>query len=288
MSFDPNARLDPDQLQDRRGRVGGRGIAVGGGGVGLVLVIAYLLLGGDPSALVVDGGGAGAVSGPDSTTLQAECQTGTDANTRADCRIVGYVNSIQAYWSDAFAASGERYTEADTVLFTGQTSTGCGLASSAVGPFYCPNDASIYLDLGFFDALQQRFGARGGDFAEAYVVAHEYGHHIQDLLGYLAAARDSGADGASVRIELMADCLAGVWANHATETGFLLPLTQADVAEALDAAAAVGDDRIQSRTEGQVSPESWTHGSSEQRQEWFTTGIQSGNADDCNTFDSGG
>ncbi|MET1232699.1 MAG: neutral zinc metallopeptidase [Candidatus Limnocylindrales bacterium] len=287
MSFDPNARLDPDQLQDRRGRVGGRGIAVGGGGLGLVLVIAYLLLGGDPSQLIVDGGGAGAVSGPDSTTLQAECQTGTDANTRADCRIVGYVNSIQAYWSDAFTASGERYTDADTVLFTGQTSTACGLASSAVGPFYCPNDASIYLDLGFFDALQQRFGARGGDFAEAYVVAHEYGHHVQDLLGYLATARDSGAAGASVRIELMADCLAGVWANHATETGFLLPLTQADVAEALDAAAAVGDDRIQSRTEGQVSPESWTHGSSEQRQTWFTTGIQSGNADACDTFAGG-
>ena len=186
MSFDPNARLDPDQLQDRRGRVGGRGIAVGGGGVGLVLVIAYLLLGGDPSQLVLDGSGAGAVTGPDSTTLQAECETGTDANTRADCRIVGYVNSIQAYWTDAFAASGERYTESDTVLFTDQTSTGCGLASSAVGPFYCPNDASIYLDLGFFDALQERFGARGGDFAEAYVVAHEYGHHVQDLLGVLA------------------------------------------------------------------------------------------------------
>ncbi|HVQ23101.1 MAG TPA: neutral zinc metallopeptidase, partial [Candidatus Saccharimonadia bacterium] len=167
MSFDPDVRLDPGQLQDRRGRIGGRGIAVGGGGLGLVLVIAYLLLGGDPSAIGLDtGGGQGAVSGPDATTLQQDCKTGADANQRADCRIVGYVNSIQAYWTAEFRASGEPYTDAATVLFSDQTSTACGLASSAVGPFYCPNDTNVYLDLGFFDELQQRFGARGGDFAE--------------------------------------------------------------------------------------------------------------------------
>jgi uncharacterized protein len=286
MSFDPNARLDPGQLQDRRGRIGGRGIAVGGGGLGLVLVVAYLLLGGDPSLLGVDTGGVGPVTGPDATTLQQECQTGADANARADCRIVGYVNSVQAYWAEAFAASGDRYTEADTVLFTDETSTGCGVASSAVGPFYCPNDTSVYLDLGFFDALQERFGARGGDFAEAYVVAHEYGHHVQDLLGILGRGSETGAGGTSVRIELMADCLSGVWASHATETGFLVPLTDADIAEALDAAAAVGDDRIQARVEGQVDPESWTHGSSEQRQTWFTTGLETGTADACDTFGS--
>jgi predicted metalloprotease len=286
MSFDPNARLDPGQLQDRRGRIGGRGIAVGGGGLGLVLVVAYLLLGGDPSQLGLDAGGVGQVTGPDATTLQQECQTGVDANARADCRIVGYVNSVQAYWAEAFAASGEQYTEADTVLFTDQTSTGCGVASSAVGPFYCPNDASVYLDLGFFDALQERFGARGGDFAEAYVVAHEYGHHVQDLLGILGRGSETGAGGTSVRIELMADCLSGVWASHATETGFLVPLTDADIAEALDAAAAVGDDRIQARVEGQVDPESWTHGSSEQRQSWFTTGLKTGTSDACDTFGS--
>ena len=285
MSFDPNARLDPGQLQDRRGRVGGRGIAVGGGGIGLVLVVAYLLLGGDPSAIGLDtGGGAGAISGPDSTTLQQECETGADANARADCRIVGYVNSVQAYWADAFAASGETYTDADTVLFSDQTSSACGVATTAVGPFYCPNDASVYLDLGFFDELQQRFGARGGPFAEAYVVAHEYGHHVQDLLGILGRGSETGAGGTSVRIELMADCMAGVWADHATETGFLVPLTDADIAEALDAAAAVGDDRIQKRIQGQVDPESWTHGSSSQRQTWFRTGLDGGNVDACDTF----
>jgi predicted metalloprotease len=233
MSFDPNARLDPGQLQDRRGRIGGRGIAVGGGGLGIVFLIAYLLLGGDPSQISLDAGGVGPVTGPDATTLQQECQTGEDANTRADCRIVGYVNSVQAYWTEAFDASGESYQQADTVLFTQQTSTGCGVASSAVGPFYCPNDTSVYLDLGFFDALQQRFGARGGDFAEAYVVAHEYGHHIQNLLGVLGRGSETGAGGTSVRIELMADCLAGVWASHATGTGFLVPLTRTDIMEAL-------------------------------------------------------
>jgi predicted metalloprotease len=286
MSFEPGADLDPGQVRDIRGR-GTRGLAVGGGGVGLILVIVYVLLGGDPNDLPAIGDGNGQPIGPGSTTLVAECQTGADANERADCRIVGYVNSIQAYWSEALPASGTAYTDATTVLFTEGVSTACGEASSAVGPFYCPGDQQVYLDLGFFAALQTRFGAKGGDFAEAYVVSHEYGHHVQDLLGVLAQQDGgTGADSVSVRIELMADCLAGTWANNAADTGFLEPLTAADIAEALDAAAAVGDDRIQDATQGQVNPEGWTHGSSEQRQEWFSTGYREGRLDACDTFAS--
>ena len=284
MSFKPGADLDPSQVRDIRSRRG-TGLAIGGGGIGLVLVVVYVLLGGDPAALSGLTDGAGGVVGPDDTTLITECQTGADANERTDCRIVGYVNSIQAYWTGALPNSGATYTEATTVLFTGSVSTGCGAASSAVGPFYCPSDEQVYLDLGFFDELQTRFGAQGGDFAEAYVVSHEYGHRVQDLKGVLDRQDGgAGADSASVRIELMADCLAGVWANNAAGTGFLEPLASADIAEALDAAAAVGDDRIQEATQGQVSPEGWTHGSSEQRQAWFSTGYEQGALEACDTF----
>ena len=287
MSFNPEAGLDPGQVRDVRGRTAGRGtLAVGGGGIGLVLVIAYLLLGGDPSALVGGGpGGAGAVTGPDNATLEQECKTGADANARADCRIVGYVNSVQEYWTAAFANAGDSYVPAQTVIFTDAMQTGCGGATSAVGPFYCPRDGNVYLDLGFFEQLQERFGAHGGRFAEAYVVAHEYGHHVQDLLGLLAGQSGAtGATSASVRTELMADCLAGVWADHAEATKVVADVSAADVAAALDAAAAVGDDRIQARTQGQVNPESWTHGAAEQRQRWFTTGYESGDLQACDTF----
>ena len=202
-----------------------------------------------------------------------------------DCRIVGFVNSIQDYWTDAFAQSGPSYQPADTVLFDGVGEHGLRGRSSAVGPFYCPLDTHVYLDLGFYDELQQRFGAEGGPLAEGYVVAHEYGHHVENLLGVLeGGSRDAGAEGTAVRIELMADCLAGVWARNAESTGFLRQLTRSDIAQALDAAAAVGDDRIQERIQGQVTPETWTHGSSEQRQQWFLTGYEGGRVDGCDTF----
>ncbi|MEK6720187.1 MAG: neutral zinc metallopeptidase [Chloroflexota bacterium] len=294
MTFRRNQRLDPSQVSDVRGRrvSGGRGLAVGGGGLGLVIVIVYVLLGGDPGQLgtVLDPGGAGGPGsvlepGPDGSSRIDGCLTGADANARADCRIVGFVNSIQAFWTDEFAGVGERYEPARTVLFSDAVDTGCGAANSQVGPFYCPADQRVYIDLGFFDTLQARFGASGGPLAEAYVMAHEYGHHIQNLTGVLTpGGGGSGEESRAVRTELQADCLAGVWANHAAATGYLEPLSQAQIAQALDAAAAVGDDRIQSRTQGQVNQEAWTHGSSAQRQEWFLAGYEQGTTADCDTF----
>lgn len=284
MSFNPNVRLDPGQISDRRGLGGRGGLAIGGGGLGIALLLIYTLLGGNPSDLgpALEPGG---VVGPESSAMATDCKTGQDANERDDCRILGYVNSIQAYWTEAFAASGETYQPSDTVLFSGVTSSGCGTASSATGPFYCPADALIYMDLDFFAELRARFGATGGSLAQGYVVAHEYGHHVQDLLGVLqGGGGGSGAESQAVRIELQADCFAGAWANHAAATGYLQPLTETQIADALDAAAAVGDDRIQEATQGQVDPDSWTHGSSEQRQQWFRTGYETGDPAACDTF----
>jgi predicted metalloprotease len=285
MTFDPNVRLDPTQVTDVRGRSVGRGggLAIGGGGLGLVIALIYILLGGNPGDLVSSGGGSAPdVSGPNSSAL-AQCQTGTQANERDDCRIVGTVNSVQTFW----ASQVQGYRKAETVIFSDQTSTGCGDATTDVGPFYCPVDTNVYLDLGFFDELRSRFGAKGGPFAQEYVIAHEYGHHVQDLVGDLQnSGNDTGATGRSVRTELQADCYAGVWGHHATETGYLQPLTQAQIADALDAAASVGDDRIQSETQGQVDPETWTHGSAAQRQHWFTVGFDSGDPGQCDTFNA--
>ncbi|MBI3749267.1 MAG: neutral zinc metallopeptidase [Chloroflexi bacterium] len=284
MTFNPNARLDPGQITDRRGLGGRGGLALGGGGLGIVILLVYTLLGGNPNDLGTVLTDPGAVTGPGGTALATDCRTGQDANTREDCRILGYVNSVQAYWTDYFSKNGETYEPVDTVLFTDATSTGCGAASAASGPFYCPTDRLVYLDLGFFDELRTRFGATGGSLAQGYVIAHEYGHHVQDLLGLLdTRGGGSGASGASVRTELQADCFAGVWTNHATSTGFLQTISQSEIADALDAAAAVGDDRIQQETSGQVNPETWTHGSSTQRQQWFTTGHDRGDPAACDT-----
>jgi predicted metalloprotease len=286
MTFRRDVELDPGQVQDRRGRrVRGGGIALGGGLGSLVILALVILLGGNLGDL----GGLGVgqpESGPVSSELAAECQTGADANERQDCRIVGTVNSLRAYWSEAFAADGQQFGEPGTVLFTDQVSTECGAATSAVGPFYCPLDQTIYLDLGFFEQLETQFGAQGGEFAEEYVVAHEYGHHVQNLLGLLEAGRDAGAEGGAVRTELQADCFAGVWGGNAVDTGFLQPLTDEQIGQALNAAMVIGDDRIQEQTQGQVNPETWTHGSSEQRQQWFTTGLEQKDPNACDTFNA--
>lgn len=218
----------------------------------------------------------------DNTELANSCKTGADANARDDCRIVGYVNSVQAYWTSVFEKAGKSYMKSKTRFFTGSVGTGCGAATSASGPFYCPADQYVYVDLDFFNDLRTKFGASGGPTAQAYVLAHEYGHHVQDLLGELGST-DQGAEGQSVRTELQADCFAGVWASNAVDTGYLQPLSQTEISDALDAAAAVGDDRIQAEYQGEVTPDTWTHGSSAQRQQWFSTGYESGKPGSCDT-----
>ena len=275
MRFRSGAQLDPGQVSDRRGR--GLPLAIGGGGglVGIIVLVITLLSGG--------GGGSGQpVQVGGSSDQAADCRTGEDANQRDDCRIVAVVNSVQQYWTTNLA----QYQPAKTVFFTQATNTGCGSATSDVGPFYCPLDTTVYIDLGFYDELRSRFGAQGGPFAESYVIAHEYGHHVQNILGVLDRSRDgsTGANSSAVRVELMADCLAGTWARSAADTGFVESITESDVRDGLDAAASIGDDRIQKQTTGRVQPEGWTHGSSEQRQKWFLTGYQNGSLQSCDTF----
>lgn len=289
MTFDPNADIRGGRVS-KRGRT--TGIAVAGGGIGVIaLFLVSQLLGVDLSGFAGLAGGAG--GGGDVESVQLEhCRTGADANADVECRMQGAAASLDAFWASEAPAVGIRYSAPrDIVLFDGQTTTGCGSASAATGPFYCPPDESIYLDVSFFDELRGRFGSSGGPLAEMYVVAHEWGHHIQQLAGILDATRDglSGEASNSVRTELQADCFAGAWAGAAATvpdaqgTPFLQPISRAELDDALSAAAAVGDDRIQEAVQGQVSPHAFTHGSSEQRQRWFITGYEQGAAA-CDTF----
>ncbi len=307
--FNPKARLDTSQVQVRRGggRGGGGGLPLpipssaggklGGGIGGIVVLLIVLFLSGALGGGGGDLGGLGgaAAGGVDTTQVEGlpECQDGDDANTNAQCALVASVNSIQAYWADALPAQSDvAYQQALTVFFTGSVNTACGGATSAVGPFYCPADATVYLDTGFFDAMLEReLGARGGTFAEAYVLAHEYGHHIQNLLGTMSKVRtQQGPNSDAVRLELQADCYGGMWAKAATQVPdangevFILELTRDDIARALDAAASVGDDRIQEKAAGRVTPENWTHGSAGARMMWFQRGLEQGSLRACDTF----
>jgi uncharacterized protein len=285
MKYRDSAQLDPSQMGSR-----GRGGAIAlGGGAGLVVLVLALVLGLNPNDLLGSPEAGPAPSG--SSSAFAQCRRGADIENDRDCRFVAYTNSIQDYWTDALRGD---YQRIQVVPFTGQVSTACGTAGSAVGPFYCPGDTTVYLDLGFFDQLTEQLGAKGGDAAEAYVFAHEFGHHIQNLVGTMdkvqSQGRTTGPKSPAVRLELQADCYAGVWFHHATAdpASPIEEVSRADLERAADAAAAVGDDRIQERASGQVSPESWTHGSSALRQKWLLEGFRTGDPSRCNTFASSG
>jgi predicted metalloprotease len=298
--FDDDAGLDTSEVQDERGGggVGGR-VALGGGGLGVVGLVIYFLLsqfggvgghGGSSGGLGL--GDLGSGRQVDNTSLAQQCHTGKDANSNHDCAIVAFVNSIQDYWGAQFARSGQTYRKAPTTFFNGGVRTGCGSATADVGPFYCPADSTVYIDLSFFNQLRTEFGAQGGPFAEAYVLAHEYGHHVQNLLGISKRVRGgSGASSDSVRLELQADCYAGVWGNHAattpTESGrpLITQVTQDDIKRALDTASRIGDDYIQKNLGGgHVDKSKFTHGTSAQREKWFTTGFETGEPARCDTF----
>ncbi|MCL3861956.1 neutral zinc metallopeptidase [Actinotalea sp. K2] len=288
MTFNEGARLDSSRVRTSRG---GRGVAVGGGLGVLALVVLSQLLGIDLTALG-DGLSQGSATS-EATSAVEGCETGADANQDVSCRVVGALNSLDAYWAQALPAAGKEFVQPGAEIFEVSVQTGCGNATSAVGPFYCPADQSMYIDTGFYDDLRTRFGSSGGPLAEMYVVAHEYGHHIEQITGLMDQAdrTGTGPGSDSVRIELTADCLAGMWARNASTVPdpvsgvpFLQPLTPEEIADALSAAAAVGDDRIQEQATGTVSPEAWTHGSSEQRQQWFLVGFEGGTLDDCNAL----
>jgi uncharacterized protein len=269
---------------------GGMRMAIGGGVGGLLILVVAMFLGIDPG---------GVVSQQPMDTRDdvapgfdlSLCKTGADANKYVQCRVIATGNSVDAVWHQLMPS----YTRPRLRLFTGSVNTGCGPATTAVGPFYCPVDQTAYFDTDFFQELVDKFGSSGGPFAQEYVVAHEYGHHVQQLQGVLGRSQQGaqGAGGNGVRTELQADCYAGIWAHYAStvkqkSTGvpYLEPLSDRDIADALSAAASVGDDRIQKEATGRVNPESWTHGSSAQRQHWFTVGYQTGDPNNCDTFDA--
>lgn len=282
MTFNDDANIRGGRVS-RRGR--NAGIAAGGGGLVVVaLLVLGPILGVDLSGLAPLFGGGGDPGQVEETPL-SECVTGEDANESVDCRMQGAATSLDRYWQTQV----DGYVQPEMILFSGSVSTGCGNATSAVGPFYCPPDQKVYIDTAFFDQLRTQFGASGGNLAQMYIVAHEWGHHIQNIVGTMDGLnlQDSGPTSDGVRLELQADCYAGAWVAAASDgsSGALLKEpTDAEITDALNAANVVGDDYIQENLGGgQVNPETWTHGSSEQRQNWFRTGYTRG-VGACDTF----
>jgi predicted metalloprotease len=299
MSLNNDAQVDTSQVEDQRGGsgggLGGLPIPSGRGGiVGLIVGVIVLLAGGGYGASQVLGGGSGQ---PDNGNLNQECATSNpDRLSNVDCRNVLYINSIQSFWQTETPSVYHRsYQKSDTVFFQQQVQTGCGAADTGVGPFYCPTDRKVYIDLSFYDELTSQFGATG-EFTQAYVLAHEYGHHIQDLVGTMSkvsSAEQGQPDSAnkySVMLELQADCLAGVWAKHATETkdasghAIFTAVSQQDIHDAVHAAGTIGDDAIQKKAGQRVNQDSFTHGSSAQREQWLSQGYKTGEPGSCDTF----
>ncbi|WIB32496.1 neutral zinc metallopeptidase [Curtobacterium sp. MCSS17_005] len=286
---------DDSQLRGGKVKRRGRTTAIGGGAVGVGAIVVFLIAqftGFDLSGIVGGGNGLTTIQQEgESVDAAPECRTGRDANLRVECRMEGAAESLDAYWTSEARSLGISYTSPDFFLFQGATDTSCGQASAATGPFYCPPDRAIFLDTAFYDDLQSQYGSSGGPLAQMYVVAHEWGHHVQQLQGSFANTDRSGtgASSGSVRVELQADCYAGAWVGDAATTEdangetFFEPITRSQITDALSAASAVGDDSIQERATGRVDPDSFTHGSSEQRQRWFLRGYQQG-ATSCDTL----
>ncbi|MDO5722087.1 MAG: neutral zinc metallopeptidase [Actinomycetaceae bacterium] len=291
MSFNENIRTNPG-----RARSGGRGAAVVGGTsvLGLLLAFAvYQFTGVDVTPLLEQQPQPASQSQQQENAF-AHCTDGKAANEYDDCRMIATMESLDALWSQQLPVQGQaEYSQPGLVLFEQAVNTGCGQATSAVGPFYCPQDATIYMDTTFFSLLRSQFGASAGPLAQSYVLAHETGHHIQNILGVFQRhnTQEKGEQGGGVRSELQADCYAGVWMHCASKTvdpesgeTFLKPPTDAQIRDALNAAEAIGDDRIQATQVGQVRPDTWTHGSSEQRMHWLKLGFESGSLAQCDTF----
>jgi predicted metalloprotease len=303
MELNENANVDTSQIDDVRGSGGGGGgiggLPIGGGGLtGIIVTVLIALVGGYFGINNLSGGGSSQPQAGDNTKLKQECSQ-TDALKQLDCRNALYVNSIQAFWRTELPQSfGDQYKPAQTVYFSNRVSTGCGAADSGTGPFYCPSDDRVYIDLTFYQLLADQLGAPG-EFAQPYVLAHEYGHHIQDLVGTEAQMRrdqernPSQANALSVKLELQADCYAGVWAKGATGTTdasgqkIFKSITTQDIQEGLQTASKIGDDTLQKRSGGTVNPAEFTHGTSAQRQQWFSTGYNSGDPKACDTFKAG-